>query len=319
MRVLIIGGLGILGRSVANDVVRRGHGLTIVHRGNSGQPFPSTVRQIVGERKDLPELLRKTHVDVMLDMVCATEFDARTLLRTCKACPCRCVVLSSADVYRAFDVLSGYDCGALEPTPLVESSNLRTTRYPYRRSGNLLDRYYDKLIVETVLSQSDAVNPTILRIPPVFGPGLNVPFRGIAMQMLRGERIIAVNCKALAWKSSWSYIDNVVKAITDISTDERGLEGTYNIADKRSVSYHNWIQQYAIMTGWHGTLIQAAAGDMSSDLELPPNVEQNWDLDSQKLRNDFQFRDVVSWPEAAKIGLQSVNGVRADSCGILSA
>ena len=86
----------------------------------------------------------------------------------------RVVVLSSMDVYRAYDRFRGVEPGEPELRPLTEDAPLRERLFPYRsqaKDENDLLFHYEKILVErAVLGQADLAG-TVLRLPCVYGPG----------------------------------------------------------------------------------------------------------------------------------------------------
>ena len=66
--------------------------------------------------------------------------------------------------------------GAIETTPLTESSALRERLYPYRgrRIPGVYDFNwddYDKILVERAVLNNNDLPATVLRLPMVYGPG----------------------------------------------------------------------------------------------------------------------------------------------------
>ncbi len=68
-------------------------------------------------------------------MIAYTEADATGLVEAFRGLARRTVVISSADVYRAYGRFIGTESGPIEPTPLTEDSPLRTALFPYRKQA----------------------------------------------------------------------------------------------------------------------------------------------------------------------------------------
>ena len=84
-------------------------------------------------------------------MIAYTEADALGLVETFRGLARRTVVISSADVYRAYGRFLGLEPGPIEPTPLTEEAPLRTALFPYRKQAQGPDDFfhdYDKIPVE---------------------------------------------------------------------------------------------------------------------------------------------------------------------------
>jgi hypothetical protein len=80
-----------------------------------------------------PSVLGDGEDDIVIDMVRATRRDLDVLSSAIEPHVNRCVVLSSADVYRAFEIITGRDVGALEHIPIVEDARIRLHRYLCRQ------------------------------------------------------------------------------------------------------------------------------------------------------------------------------------------
>ena len=57
MRVLVLGGTRFIGRAVVEHLLRDGHDVTLLNRGQSEDPFGTQIRRILGDRCE-PETVR---------------------------------------------------------------------------------------------------------------------------------------------------------------------------------------------------------------------------------------------------------------------
>jgi hypothetical protein len=98
-------------------------------------------------------------------MIAFTERDASELVETFRGLARRSVVISSADVYRAYGRFVGLETDPIELTPLTEESPLRTVLFPYRIQAKGPDDFlysYDKIPVEQVVLGDPEFPGTIL-------------------------------------------------------------------------------------------------------------------------------------------------------------
>lgn len=73
MKVLIIGGSGVISTAIVNLLLEKGHQVAIVNRGRTGRRFRGEVEQIVADRSDLKsfeEQLAGVSCDAVIDMIC---------------------------------------------------------------------------------------------------------------------------------------------------------------------------------------------------------------------------------------------------------
>ena len=177
MRILLIGGSGFMGSHLIRELRAQGHSLAVLHRGR--RPVPeTTVELIEGDRRRLPALrpaIAAFDPDAVVDFIAYTAQDAWSLVQTFER-ETRLVVLSSGDVYRAYDRFRGEETAA-QPTPLSEESPLRDQLFPYAAmvEGNDAEkmeflRRYDKILVEQLV-RANFPRATLLRLPKVYGPG----------------------------------------------------------------------------------------------------------------------------------------------------
>ncbi len=177
MKVLVIGGTNFIGPPVVRSLADLGHEVAVFHRAQTHADLPFAVEHILGDRRDLGSHaaeFRRFGPEVVVDMIAFTEQDASGLVETFRGLARRSVVISSADVYRAYGHFLAVESGLVEPTPLDEESPLREVLFPYRKQAQGPDDFlysYDKIPVEQVVRGDPELPGTVLRLPMVHGPG----------------------------------------------------------------------------------------------------------------------------------------------------
>jgi nucleoside-diphosphate-sugar epimerase len=284
-RVFVIGGTGFIGPHVIRRLAAVGHHVTVLHRGKTSAELPSSVEHLIGERGHISDLAKNARVDVVLDMICATERDGLQLVEAFEGRAGRSVVLSSADVYLAHDILHNKAGGPLQPTPNREDDALRRSRYPFR--GVPFEAYewisddYDKILVEEAIAQSTKLPTTILRLPMVYGPRDPLRrFRPYLKQMDEGAVIISLDDSVASWRGCWGYVGSVASAIALAVTDERASGRTYNVADQDTLTYLGWLQELASVARWTGRIVPTPKDRLAPELVVPFHSAQNWDTDT---------------------------------------
>src|SRR4051794_7043820 len=129
MNVMIIGGTSFIGPPLVRRLVELGNRVAVFHRGQTRAELPSSVQPILGDRRYLEQHateIRRFGPEVVVDMIAFTEADAVGLVETFRGLARRAVVISSADVYRAYGRFIGIESGPVEPTPLAEDAPVRT-------------------------------------------------------------------------------------------------------------------------------------------------------------------------------------------------
>ncbi len=281
MRVVVIGGTHFMGPHVVRGLATSGHEVTVFHRG-AGCHDPSHIH---GDRKTLP---RDLHGDVVIDMWCMTEADARTAADHFR--DERRVVISSADVYRQYDGLRGRYHGAPDPVPLRETAPLRERLYPYREGRHAAgteDFFNDceKILVERTLAGK---RTTILRLPAVYGPN-DEQHRsaGWLAQMDSGRDVIRIDTRQAAWRWTRGFSENVADAIVLAALDERAAGKTYNAGDPDAPTDEEWLRMVAEAAGWQGRI------ERGDDVEgtLPLRFQYDLFTDTSAIRRELGYRE----------------------------
>ncbi|HEX8651775.1 MAG TPA: NAD-dependent epimerase/dehydratase family protein [Pyrinomonadaceae bacterium] len=308
MRILIIGGTRFVGPCVVRRLVGAGgHEVTIFHRGETETELSPDVRHIHGDHRDLLAFeaeFKQLAPQVVLDMIAYTEQDAANLLHVFKGLAERTVVLSSADVYRAYGRLLGLQSGPPDSIPLSEDAPLRDALYPYRAKAAGTDDpvySYEKILVESVV-MSDAHLPcTILRLPAVYGEG---DFQHRLSEYLKrmddGRPFIMLEEARAAWRWTRGYIDNVADAIALAVTDERATGRIYNVGERDTLTETEWVRAVGRAAGWKGEVI-AVPGDMlPGGMAAGFNFEHHLAVDTSRMREELGYSEQVSRDEALK-------------------
>lgn len=316
MRVLIIGGTSFIGPAVVRRLVGLGHEFAVFHRGQTQADLPPGVEHFYGDRHELgkhAEAFRRFGPDVVVDTIAFTEADALGLVRTFRGLARRMVVISSADVYRAYGHFLGIEPGPIEPTPLTEESPLRQVLFPYRSQAEVPDDFlycYEKILVETAVLGEPDLPGTVLRLPMVHGPG--DPYSRLSPYLKRmddGRPAIVLDETMARWKCPRGYVEDVAAAIALVVVDERAAGRMYNVSEPTVFSEAEWVRKIGEVVGWRGEVVTAPAGR----IPLPYRLEQSFDTDSGRIRRELGFNETVSPQEALE---RTIAWERANLAGV---
>src|SRR2546428_11684284 len=81
MRVLVLGGTGLIGPHIVRRLMAQGHGVTVFRRGRGVANLPEGVGVLVGDRNRLEAsagAFRDLRPDVVVDVIAFTEEQAKT-------------------------------------------------------------------------------------------------------------------------------------------------------------------------------------------------------------------------------------------------
>lgn len=311
MRILVIGGTGLIGTPLVRQLRRAGHEVAVFHRGNPAE-VPAEVTRIIGDRRQLAlhgeELLRFAP-EVVIDLILSSGARAEELMRIFRGIARRVVAPTSMDVYRAAGVLHGSEPGPLEPLPLTEDSPLRQNRqsYPPQQMKMLqsifpwLDDEYDKIAVEHAVLNDPELTATVLRLPMVHGPGdrLHRLFP-LLKRMDDGRPRILFSDDVAAWRSPRGYSENVAAAIALAATSERAEGRVYNVCEQEAFSELEWARKVAAQAGWKGEFVVVPRDQAPRHLRAAGNLEQHWVGSSQCIRQELGYREPVPRDKALR-------------------
>ena len=179
MKVLFIGGTGVISSACSQAAVDAGMELFLLNRGESKRPVPDSAKILHGDVRDVAatrELLRHYSFDVVVDWIAYQPEHIAADVETFSGKVGQYVFISSASVYKK------------PPTilPITESTPLHNPFWQYSR---------DKIACEELLMQAFREKNfpvTIVRPSHTYDRTL-LPFRGrytIVDRMRRGEKVV---------------------------------------------------------------------------------------------------------------------------------
>jgi nucleoside-diphosphate-sugar epimerase len=321
VRVLVVGGTGFIGGEIVRRFVAKGHDVVVFHRGKTEQVLPAGVRRILGDRARIAAHasdLRRAQPDVVVDTMAFTEADVRGVHAALRGAASRLVVLSSLDVYRAYDRFVRAKPGPREPTPIREQAPLRETSFPRRRHAaghEDSDWSYDKIPVERATLDEPAMRGTVLRLPAVYGPGDRRRHR-VGRYLTRMDpppHALDLDAGLAGWRWTRGYVEDVADAIVVASTDPRAIGRTYNVGETDPVTEGEWVRAIARAAGYAGVVIERPRGD------LPDHVARELDeldfahdlvLDTTRIREELGWAPRVQLADALATSVAWERGTR---------
>lgn len=173
MKILVLGGTAFIGYYVVRQLISSGeHTVTLFNRGTRSADVPEGIEVIHGDRNEIGKYagaLQAVQPDVVLDMAPLSDIDSAKITAVFRGHAKRMVMISSCDVYRAYDILCMNSDAPPDETPLKESAPLREKMYPYAHREGVSERLksYDKILAEREYQSYDDMPGTVLRLPMV--------------------------------------------------------------------------------------------------------------------------------------------------------
>jgi nucleoside-diphosphate-sugar epimerase len=203
LRIIVLGGTRFVGRAICSDLATRGHDLLLVHRGQTELLDLAPAQHLHAERGSWPsqrKALAAFEAEAAIDVSADNGAGAYSALH---ALPpgLRLVVISSGDVYRAYESLHA---GAqTDPLPLTEESPLRQVRHidsPDWENLEIEERYL-------------AAGATVLRLGAVYGEwDYQHRFEFVLRRVRGGRRQLPIGPGTFLF--SRIYVKDVAAAVT---------------------------------------------------------------------------------------------------------
>jgi nucleoside-diphosphate-sugar epimerase len=303
MRVLIIGGTGFIGQWIVRALVEQAHEVQLFHRGRTTAALPPSVVHIQGERRELPRfapLFRAWAPDVVLDTFAYDRDDLALLARATDEIPCRLVLLSSMDVYRAYGIYCRLEEGAPDTKMFNENAPLRTMLYPYRKNAASVDDLlyrYDKIPAEQFALNEMDRPVTILRLGKVYGPGDPQRHAQEYLEQVRRGRV-QLSKERSEWRWSRTYVENAAGAVALTVTAKASGSRIYNVADEPVLTEREWMEAVGRASGCEVEI------DTSPESFEPADRHYEWQqhlcADTTRIRKELGWREKYDLEEALR-------------------
>ena len=282
MRVLIVGGTKFIGPHVVRQLVARGAHVTVYHRGEHEPELPRAVCHLHGPAAAIPVLSFPEEAsapapDVVIHMIAMGERDARAAVETFRGRTHRLVAISSGDVYQAHGRLTGAESGPPAAGLLTENSPLRSVWYPYRHAARSPDDWvhdYEKILMERIVLGEPSLQPVVLRLPKIYGPGENGD-----LATVHGFR------HQPHWRWTHGYVENVAHAIV-LAATHPAASGIYNIGE----AYTPTVEE---------RLAHLPSSSVST-ATAPLNFEHDIAYDTSRIRQELGYVEPIEYRDALR-------------------
>jgi len=284
MKVLIIGGTGLVGPYVMQEIYSGLQGAEISTVTRSGRQY-LTEHAVKADRNDIVEMeriVKEVSPDCVIDMIPFTVEDAQNtsslISRINPDIPV--IAISSIDIYSAYAKLHGTEDVDYQQCPITEDMALRQTL-------GAEGEKYDKLNVERIYLET-LPNVTILRLPATYGWPDRRRVDYYLDPMLDGEDEIKVPRKRAGWKFARCLHKNAAYAVFKALQANQKGHHIYNVAEEDAHTDLEWCKKIAALCGWQGRI--TVSDDQPEDIDL----KQDFYVSTQKIRDELGFTEKYS-------------------------
>ncbi len=282
MRVLILGGTGLISQEIVGQLVRRGDEVTVLNRGRTPSDLPASVRRLTGDRRSLGVLrpwVEQNAVDCVIDMIGFTAQEAADLVGLTVGVVGHVLYCSTVDVFT-------------KPQPRYpvreDAPRSARTSFPYA-----LGKVESELLLEQAAADG-AFDLTILRPAqtyggPSHGPVHPLGHRDYHLWRIAQERPILLHGDGT---SLWSacHARDVAAAFAAAVHEPAARGRAYNLASAELVTW----KRYWEIAG------QVFTGRSPAIITLPTvMLGRRFGAESAWLMENFRFNNVFDCRAAA--------------------
>lgn len=293
MKVLVIGGTRFLGTYLVEELLTRGHEVTIYHRGVHETTFLYPVEHIHGDRTDTDSFkkqMAKISVEAVIDMMPMNGQESRAVVEAFRGRIERSVHISSADVYD-WENDTGLPIPVPEEAPLRSSEPVEITIYGQKR-------LYNKVASEEALREAQDFPATILRLSALFGPHASLAREWFFVKRIRdGRRVILLPGDGSNIFHQ-GYVKNVAHAIR-LALEKAGNDGqAYNVGDKQALTVRQMAEMMARLLNHSWDIVTLPRERIPAQLSCPYAPPFPILLDLTKIKSRLGYRDPISLEES---------------------
>ena len=296
MRILLIGGSGLISTPITRFLLERGDDVILYNRGQTPLRAEGALQQVTGDRNDFAafeaQIAALGHFDCVIDMVCFTPAQAESVVRACAGRTTQFIFCSTVDVYS-------------RPAP----------RYPYREDAPreaISDYGRNKVACEDVFLAAHARGDfaaTIIRPAMTYGEGGAIVhtfgWSTTYLDRMRKGRPIVVHGDG---QSLWvtCHVDDVARAFVAAIGNERAYGKAYHTAGDHWMTWNQF----------HAGVAEALGVPLPRLVHIPSDVlaaiaperagitifnfQYDTIFDNSAAKADLGFAQTIDWVEGVR-------------------
>jgi nucleoside-diphosphate-sugar epimerase len=224
MRVLVLGGTGLIGRAVVDRLLVENHDVVLFDMRDASPLFGGGLELILGDRSNREAFkagMQKESFDAVIDLICFNEKDARSTVDTFRGSTGQMIICSSAAVYRR----------PFKTVPTIEEAEdlFDNPEFGYAFHKAKMERYLHRTI------QEENLPITIIRPSLTFGPGsanfgvLRQNY-GVVDRIRKDKPLIMFGDGRILY--SMTFSPDVAKAFSGVLGNEKTYGQAYHVSSE---------------------------------------------------------------------------------------
>ena len=241
MKILILGGTGLISRGIVNAHLAKGDSVTVLNRGTRSAGRAEEVEQLTADRRDATAFmnaLRGRKYDAVIDMICFNKSDAEQSLKVLGPLTEHLIICSSVAAYSRpyLTVPSREDDEELTRDPVFAYS-------------------YDKAEMERYLvprAEKDGINLTLVRPSLTYGEGaVNVGTLrqnyNIVHRIKEGKPLLLFGDGHHSW--SFSFAPDVGRWIAALAGNPAAYRNAYHVCSEERTIWRDLYSEIGDIVG----------------------------------------------------------------------
>lgn len=250
MKLLFIGGTGIISSACSQLALKRGYNLTLLNRGHSNRPIPDGAGQILSDIRNLAaakQALAEEQFDVVVNWVAFTPEHIATDLELFTGRTGQYVFISSASAYQT----------PPSHLPITESTPLHNPFWAYSRQkiaceNRLMRAYRETDFPVTIVRPSHTYDQTLL------------PMRGgytVVNRMRQGKKVVVHGDGTSLW--TLTHHRDFAKGFVGLLGHPAAIGDVFHITSDELLSWNQIFHQVAAAAGAEAQLVHIPSGTLA--------------------------------------------------------
>jgi nucleoside-diphosphate-sugar epimerase len=292
MRILIIGGTGLISTSTTHLLADRGEQVVLFNRGRSIYPTAPGVTTIHGDRTNYPAFAEKIsgagRFDIVIDMIGYRPEDGESLIRTIRGQVGQLIFCSTVDVYK-------------KPAG----------RYPYTEQeeyGGLNEYSRNKVLLEKMLrsaEQEGAFPLTIIRPAYTYGEGRGpihpVSWDACLDRIRKGKPVVVHGDGQSLW--GCNHASDVGRTFVNAAGNPSTFGKAYHVTGEEWLTWDVYIQQIAEALQVNCPRLVHIPSSILAQVGITictENFQFDNVFDNSNAHRDLDYQYTITWKEGVQ-------------------